>query len=174
MKNKRYLGFLIITLVLVVAMFSNVFAITGSGWTCISSYNTSYSVGSIINSVCSDFNIKSGYDSASCVLKSNFDVKAGDEVFISFGTSFYGDESKYDGSASICGAHIKTEDGTVLASVSYELNGYHISGYGNDSITITDETAGKLVFVIGLEGSGTFGVGSLIDELFVEVNGYEM
>lgn len=174
MKNKRCLGFLVITLVLVVSMFSNVFASNGKDWTCIYSNNTKYAVGDIVKRV-SGLNISSdGSHTEECQFESNFEVESGDELSLSFGASFWGDKSKFDGSASICIASIYAENGTKLLEVRFELNGNQIEKYGHGLIYVSDEDAGKLTFDITMENTGTNEVKTNIEELYVEVNGDEI
>lgn len=173
MRNKRCLSFLVITLILVMSMLSNVSA-GYRDWTCTYSRNTIYSVGQVVDGVSGlDISSDNGH-TGECMFESDFEVEPGDKLWLSFGAYFTGNESKFDGSASACGATVYAEDGTKLLEVRFELCGYLLSSCGNDVITIDDETAGKLKFNIFMEGTGTTGVGTDIEELYVEVNGSEV
>lgn len=171
--KKKGLWFLLVTALLVIASIMNVFAGT-TDWTCTESYNTIYSVGDVIPGASYiDISADSSH-SESCTFESNYKVKAGDNLHLSFGTCFAGNKNKFDGTASICRAVVYAENGTKLADVSYELNGYQTTNYGKDDVKITDATAGKLKLTVYLENTGTNGVSTLLEELFVEVNGNEI
>lgn len=173
MKNKRCLGFLIVTVVLVISMFGNVFA-SSTGWTLTSEDGTFYQRGDRFN-YASDLFFNTVYPrNASVTLDSNFDVSAGDDVSLDFKAYLYGNETDTDGAASMCSANLVAENGTVLASVSFEIHGSRESDYGSDSIRITNATAGKLKLVVFLEDAGKSGVESRVNRVRVYVNGDEV
>jgi hypothetical protein len=174
MKNKRYLRLLVITLVLVVSMFSNVFANTGSGWTCIKQGNTDYSVGERLDTISGISIYASDCRSAYCIFNSNFDVKEGDLLSIAFGSFFSGDRSEFDGSASDCTAQVVSENGGLIATINFELNGNLLSCNERKDVYITKETAGKMKFYIYLECPGPYYVSTELNELYVEINGEDV
>lgn len=174
MKNKRSLCFFVVTLVLVISMFGNVFAGGSSGWILISEHGTSYQSGDRLN-YASDLYFFTVYPSnAECICESNFDVSAGDNIRLDFEAYLYGNETDVDGAASICSASLIAENGTELAEVRFELHGSKISAYGNDTIRITNATAGKLKLYVFLEGTGKSGVEARVDNVCVYVNGDEV
>lgn len=170
MKNKRCLGFLVITLILVISMFSNVFASTGSGWTCISEYNTQYSVGETINYLNSIDLTATNDRTASAIFESNFEVKSGDRLFLEFSSVFSGDSEYFDEAVSACWATIVAENGDTLLDINYTLDGNKTGHWTSQSTTVTDDTAGKLTFYIGLEGTGTKKVDSTIGDIYFVLN----
>lgn len=172
--RRKCLGFLALVFVLVASMFSNVFADNRRYWTCIDEYNSPYSVGLTVNKVTYTSISADGRHSESCTFESNFEVEEGDLLSIAFGAYFEGDSDKFDGSASYCGAEIIAENGDVIASVEFELDGNHLSEYGMDSVYVTEETAGKITFNIFMENTGTFDVSAELSELLVERNGTEI
>lgn len=174
MKNKRSLCFFVVTLVLVISMFGNVFAGGSSGWILISEHGTSYQSGERFD-YASDLNFNTVYpSSAECICESNFNVSAGDDVGLDFEAYLAGNETDVDGAASVCYASIIAENGTELAGVSFELHGSNVLDYGDDSIRITNETAGKLKLRVFLEDTGKSGVEARVNNVCVYVNGDEV
>ncbi len=174
MKNKRCLGFLVITFVLVFSMFSNVFANTYGYWTCVSQNNSIYPVGSTISSV-SNLNIRSDIRGTEyCKFESSFEVEEGDLLSLSFGAFFAGNKNEFDGAASDCVAQVVSENGSIIATINFELNGNLLSYYEHKDVYITKETAGKINFYIHMECPGPVDVSTELNELFVEVNGCEL
>ncbi|MDO4301402.1 MAG: hypothetical protein Q4D26_08455 [Clostridia bacterium] len=170
MKNKRCLGFLVVTLMLVISMFSNVFASSYGYW-----YNAAYPNNKV--DFVSDIYIKATYGSnAFCNLTSSFDVSEGDVVSLSFYTQLIGIETDIDGAASGCQARIIAENGTVLATVRYTLRGSSDSSYlgGDKSVRITNTTAGKLTLDVSIEEPGASGTEVRLKKLNVKVNGTEV
>lgn len=166
MKNKRCLGFLFITLTLMVSMLSNVFA---------SSYG--YWYGSNTVEYVSNIRMKATYGSGdSCDITSSFSVKSGDRVSLSFYTELVGIETDIDGAASMCSAQLIAENGTVLANIRYELRGNSNFSYlGDDkTVTITNATAGKLTLKAYMDEPGVSGTEVRLKKLSVKVNGTEV
>ena len=170
MKNKRYLGFLVITLVLVISMFSNVFASSGSGWTCIYSGNSKYSVGSTIDAVGFIDLYTYSQESVGVKFKSNFEVESGDKLYLTLDTYLDGNSDYFNQAASVSFARVIAENGDILLDINYELYGNRTSYYMYQGNTITDETAGKLTLEVGLEGTGTRYVNAYINSICLEVN----
>lgn len=174
MKIKKILGLLIVVLVLVSSMFSNVFANTYGYWTCVSQNNSIYPVGSTISSL-SNLNIRSDIRGTEyCKFKSSFEVEEGDLLSLSFGAFFDGNENEFDGAASDCVAQVVSENGNLIATINFELNGNLLSYYERKDVYITEETAGKINFYIHMECPGPADVSTELNELFVEVNGCEL
>lgn len=171
MKNKRCLGFLVITLVLVVSMFSNVFASNNTGWTCIRSYKTDYNVGDTVDFI-SDIGLITHHPNYAIVeLKSNFNVKTGDIIELGFNAVIEGSNQEgIEQSASTCLAQLLTEDGTLLNEVRFELKGGRHEG-GTKQVKITNKTAGKLRLYVYLEDTGNQYTTSVVEELYVNING---
>ena len=176
MKNKRCLGFLVITLALVISMFSNVFASTGSGWTCVSSSCVKYEVGETINKV-SDIYFWNVYPKHAYVtFESNFAVKSGDTVELCLGAYLTDniDNKNLDGAASICLAQLLAENGTLLADLRFELTGSNQTDSKTVKFNITNTTAGKLKLYLFAEGTGLSGTEARIAGTYIKVNGVEV
>ena len=181
--RRKCLGFLALVFVLVMSMFSNVFA-SNDGWTCMSSYNTNYSKGDVIKSISNIEQIVSTIDSSSeLIFESNFEVKSGDELYVCLETSLQGNEEYIYEASSHNVISVTAENGTTLCSVSCNLgeiqigpNGlYNLTHFfGNDEITITDETAGKLTVEIFIEGPGTEHLDAVTEAVCLEINGSEV
>lgn len=172
MRNKKCLSFMLIVVFLVSAMLCNVQASSGGYWTCTYSYYSPYSVGSTIDSA-TGLSLSAGLNTAVCKFDSSFEVKAGDTVYLDFNTLFTG-TGNYDEASSANWAKIIAEDGTVLLSANYTLYGNNIADGSYSSKKITSQTAGKLTFEVGLEGTGARNVAAEIDYLYVEVNSDEV
>lgn len=172
--RRKCLGFLALVFVLVASMFSNVFASSNSGWTCIQERDSDYSVGQIVDEVTGLSINSDGYHDESCTFESNFEVEEGDLLLVSFGACLEGDSSKFDGSASICWVRLIAENGDTIANVRFELNGNHLSADGVDSSYITKETAGKITFDVFMENTGLYDVSTALTDLCVERNGIEI
>lgn len=174
MKNKRCLRLLVITLALVVSMFSNVFASSYGYWTCVSQHNSKYPVGTQLSCL-SNLDIRADiHGTEYCKFDSNFEVEEGDLLSLSFGAFFSGNENEFDGSASDCVAKVISENGDVIANINFELNGNLLSCYERKDVYITKETAGKIRFYIHMECPGPVDVSTELNELFVEINGEEL
>lgn len=145
-----------------------------SGWTCMNTYNTGYIVGSTIDSM--GYLFMSSYKSKtiSVNFQSNFEVKSGDEIYFSMGSYFSGDEAIFDQAVSYCNATLIAENGQIISYIDYELRGNKTNNGKLDRVLITDETAGKLVLEVSLEGSGMFNVDVDLDYVCVEINGKEL
>ena len=155
-----------ISLILVISMLSNVFA---------SSYG--YWYGDKKVDYVSDINLRATYgNSVSCSVTSSFDVKSGDKVSLSFYSQIIGIETDIDGAASMCLASLTAENGTVLTTIRYELNGSSSGSYkGSDStVTINNNTAGKLTLNVIMEEPGESGTEVRLKKLNVKVNGTEV
>lgn len=175
MISKKYLGFLILNVVMVISMFNNVFANYSGGWTCIKESRTQYSVGENIYQVSNMKMSADGQHTEYCELTSNFDVYSGDTLSLIFCCGLYGDESKFESSASMCSVKLIAENGTVLMKIYTELNGNNIYFRKKESVNITPQTEGKLTYIIGLEGTGTNGVvAELDDETCLDIEGREL
>lgn len=174
MKNKKRLGFLVVTLVLVASMFSNVFASTGNGWTCIYNYNSPYSIGNTIDYLSSLDLYTYNLQTVSVKLESNFEVESGDQLDLTLDTYFDGFSDYFDKAASVSWVRVIAENGDVLLDINYELYGNRTSYYMYKRNIITDETAGKLTLDVGLEGTGTRYVDAYISSICLEVNGEEV
>ena len=113
MKNKKCLGFLILTIILVISMFSSAFANSLGSWTCTQESRTKFTVGQVLENV-SCLNITAdGQHSESCTFVSDFDVEPGDVVSISFAASCGGDKNRVEEAVSACGAFLKDENGNT-------------------------------------------------------------
>lgn len=176
MKNKRCLGFLVITLVLVVSMFSNVFASNNTGWTCTAESGTRYSVGDTISHVSGIYFWNVYPKNASATFESSFAVKSGDTVELCLNAylSDNVDNKDIDGAASICLAQLISENGSLLSDVRFELSGSKYSDSKSQTIKITNATAGKLKLYLFAEGTGKSGVEARIAGPYVKVNGVEV
>lgn len=172
--RRKCLGFLALVFVLVASMFSNVFADNRRYWTCIDEYNSPYSVGDTINQICGLSNLTSTNDKTSYVaFESNFEVKSGDELYMYMESYFTGLEEYMDQAASINWLYVKSESGEIICEIRYEL-AYNTWMEQSDSVTITDETAGKLTVYAGLEGTGTKKIDVQIGAINFELNGGEV
>ena len=171
MKNKRCIRFLVITLVLVISMFSNVFASGESGWTCTRSYKTDYNIGDTVDYI-SDVGLTTSPPYYALIeFKSNFNVKTGDIIELGFSAVIEGsDEEAIEQSASFCLAQLLTEDGTLLDEVRFELKGGRHEG-GTKQVNITNQTAGKLRLYMYLEDTGNHRTKPIVEELYVNING---
>ena len=174
MKNKKCLGFLAVTLMLIVSMFSNAFASSNSGWVCTEANGIDYHEGSVISKTSEIYIVNEFPDTSWFEFESNFTVKQGDRISLGLGACLYGYETSIDGTASICRAELISEDGTVVASVSYNLRGSADTQYETDSCTISSGTAGKLKLYLFTEDPGRRGVYSIITDVNVTVNGQEV
>ncbi|MEI3163765.1 MAG: hypothetical protein V8S74_10370 [Lachnospirales bacterium] len=173
MKNKKCLGFLILTIILVISMFSSAFANSLGSWTCIQESRTKFTVGQVLNNVsCLNINAD-GQHSEYCTFVSDFDVEPGDVVSISFAASFRGDKNRIEEAVSACGASLTAENGKTILSADSVVLGW-TDAYQNKEVEITEETAGKLTFEVYLEGTGTNGVSVRFDDLYIEINGEEV
>lgn len=174
MKNKRCLGFLFITLTLMVSMFSNVFASSKGYWTCVGESGTHLSVGNTVN-YASNISFWNCYPmGASVRYASSFSVEPGDSIELGLGADLVGNETDIDGAASVCVAELIAENGAVIASVTLDLSGSNYTDYRTSSAHITNATAGKLKLYIFAEGTGVSGVETRITDVYVEVDGYEV
>lgn len=168
--RKNYLGFLVLTLVLVASMFSNAFASSYGNWTCIQSTFNGLPVGRTVNYI-SDISIQNGESTDSCKFVSSFDVEVGDNITLDYKVYFVGDEDKFDGSASSCWVNVIAENGETVLSISTELTGNRYYYNESKEAIITDETAGKLTVYFGMEDSGYEGVYSNLSKLHLYING---
>lgn len=174
MKNKKRLGFLIITLLLISLMFINVFANSSSGWVCTESNGYEYTKGEIIDKASSIyFEASYGY-TAWYEFESDFTVKPGDNVNLAFGAYLYGDNTSIDGAASMCTAQLISENGDVIGEVNFELSGSHGGNYQTSSCKITNATAGKIKLYVYAESPGERSVYAKVTDVDVRVNGQEM
>lgn len=171
--RRKCLGFLALVFVLVVSMFSNVFASSiGKGWTCIGSYNNHYEIGDQLGSYLDEMWLNTQNDQSTYVeFESNFEVHSGDVLELSLYTLFDGDENYYDQAASACTAIIYDENGNSILNVNYELRGYMSEYRETETTVITDESEGKLTAYIFLEGTGTKYVNASIESLYLKING---
>lgn len=173
MKNKKCLGFLILTIILVISMFSSAFANSLGSWTCTQESRTKFTVGQVLENV-SCLNITAdGQHSESCTFVSDFDVEPGDVVSISFAASCGGDKNRVEEAVSACGAFLKDENGNTILNAGSVVLGWN-SAYQHKEVEITEETAGKLTLGVYLEGTGTNDVSVNFDEFYIEINGEEV
>ena len=169
MRNKKYLKFLVIVLILVVSMFSNVFA--NSLWTVTSQYNSHFSVG---DSVWGAWNLAletSSGPNKNVEAQSSFEVKQGDVIRLSYGFRMYGiNGTSIDGSASMVRVTVTTADGKRLLSVTHELKGNFPRIYDDVYATVPAGSEGKVKLYVGVEGTGTLNVYSEVYEMNFYVN----
>ena len=174
MRKRKCLGFFVLVFVLVISMFSNVFASNERYWTCIDESNSPYSIGDTIYNICSLTSLTSTNDKTSYVtFESNFEVESGDELYIYMESYFIGDEEYMDQAASANRLYVKSESGEIICEIGYELS-YRTQIWQSDSVIITDETAGKLTVYAGLEGTGTKKIDVHIGAINFELNGGEV
>lgn len=170
MKNKRCLGLLVITLVLIVSMFSNVFASSYGYWTCIDNYNTSFPIGGQLNYI-DDLYLESvQQQSVYAKFESSFEVSSGDTIELKLSSQLEGDEDYFDQAASMSTATVRDENNNVILRISYQIAGSYPTGNVTKCANITAENAGKLYVTISLEGTGTNYVNSCLGGIHLKVN----
>ena len=168
MKNKRCLGFLVITLALVISMFSNVFASSYGYWTCVDTYNIS--LGGQLNYMNGLYLESINQQSVYAKFESSFEVSSGDTIELKLSTQLEGDEDYFDQAASMCGAAVIDENGNVILSIYYQIAGSYPNYSETKSANITAENAGKLYVTVSLEGTGTNYVDSCLGSIHLKVN----
>ena len=170
MKNKRCLGFLVITLVLVISMFSNVFASSYGYWTCVDTNDTSYLLGEQLDYIDDLYLETVQQQSVYAKFKSSFEVSSGDTIKLILSAQLEGDKNYFDQAASMCGATVIDENGNVILSIYYQIAGSYPNYSETKSANITAENAGKLYVTVSLEGTGTNYVDSCLGGIHLIVN----
>lgn len=175
MRKRKCLGFLGLVFVLVVSMFSNVFASSNEGWTCIYEKDSPYSIGDTIKSV-TGIDIRAENDTTTIVeFQSDFEVKSGDVIELDLETYLCGSKYFFDQASSAGYAAVIAENGETICSVTCNIYGeIHPTSYESNRAIVTDETEGTLTFHLLMEGTGTKEVDACMEQLYLEVNDNEV